>query len=940
MRKTLLNISFCLVGAASFAQVPPTALDSIQNDSIFFENQMQEVILIGYGTKKAGAITGSVSQVKADDIVRTPAQSPIQAIQGKAAGVNIVTNDEPGATPTIRIRGLGTLIGGRDPLYVVDGIETSNITGLNPNDIDKIDILKDASSLAIYGQKGANGVVLITTKKGKRGDVKINYSGYYGQKFIQREVDMADSYRYAYYNNTALGSSSYFSFDQPYNTNWLDEITDTGEVMNNTISIAGAGENSSYYFSASNYKEEGILNGSKYERTNVISKNEFRMLDDKLKISPFFNLSSANTTPKPLSAFTNAYKQSPIMPVQYPNGRWGAPLVNEDGINDMTGDRYNNVANPAAQLYYNNEKRKNVVLIGSIKAELELFEYFTLTSNFGATSDWEKGYAFTPTRDLWLAANPTSTVEDYIAQNPENPIINTLQQRRKTNYRWNWDNYATFSKYFGDHNVTVVAGISRSTYGISEFLNATRYDVPEQSNYWNLDLSSNNIEVAPGSVVENNSGQPGSPSTPIVSVAYFGRAEYEYKRKYLFSASVRREGISTFQGDNKVAIFPAVSAGWLVTDEEFMNNVKFLDYLKIRGGYGEVGNGNSLALNTILFNVSNYPFGPDQVINPGLNNPGQIDRNLSWETMKEIDLGIDFAPLQNRLTGTIDLYDRKNEDIILPILVPPVLSPDPVFLNSGVVTNQGVEVSLKWQDRIGDNLNYWIGGKFSYNKNELKEVYNEELFGDYTGGGLGNGQYTKQVLVGQPLGSFYVYQTTGFNSDGAFTYSDQRVVAGSYLPTTTFGLNLGLTYRNIDFSVDAYGVGGNKLYNGKKAQRFGGENVESEVLDSFYTPSTPNATNPKPSNDVPRASTYFVENGDYLRINNITLGYKIPLDIKGIDRVRIYATAINPFLFTSYSGFTPELSGNNNGDPLGTAGIELDAYPTNKSYLFGLNIDF
>ncbi|KAF2519979.1 SusC/RagA family TonB-linked outer membrane protein [Flavobacterium salilacus subsp. salilacus] len=934
MRKTLLNISFCLVGAAAFAQVPPTPLDSIPNDSIFFENQMQEVILIGYGTKKAGAITGSVAQIKADDIVRTPAQSPIQAIQGRAAGVNIVTNDEPGATPTIRIRGLGTLIGGRDPLYVVDGIETSNITGLNPNDIDKIDILKDASSLAIYGQKGANGVVLITTKKGKRGDVKINYSGYYGQKFIQRDVEMADSYRYAYYNNTALGSSSYFSFDQPYNTNWLDEITDTGEVMNNTISIAGAGENSSYYFSASNYKEEGILNGSKYERTNIISKNEFRMLDDKLKISPFFNLSSANTTPKPLSAFTNAYKQSPIMPVRYPNGRWGAPLVNEDGVNDLTGDRYNNVANPAAQLYYFNEKNKNVMLIGSIKAELELLDYLTVTSNFGATSEWARGYSFTPTRELWLASNPTSTVEDYIAQNPENPIVNTLQQRRSTNYRWNWDNYITFSKYFGDHNVTAVAGMSRSTYNISEYLNATRFDVPEQSNYWNLNLSSNNVEVAPGSVVQNNSG------TPIVSVAYFGRAEYEYKRKYLFSASVRREGISTFQGDNKYAIFPAVSAGWVVTDEDFMNNVKFLDHLKIRGGYGEVGNGNSLALNAILFNVSNYPFGPDQVINPGLNNPGQIDRNLSWETMKEFDLGIDFATLQNRLTGTIDLYDRKNEDIILPISVPPVLSPEPVFLNSGVVTNQGVEVSLKWQDRIGDNINYWIGGNFSYNKNELKEVYNQELFGDYIGGGLGNGQYTKQVLVGQPLGSFYVYETTGFNSDGAFTYSDQRVVAGSYLPTATYGINLGLTYKGIDFSVDAYGVGGNKLYNGKKAQRFGGENVEYDILDSFYTPSTPNASNPKPSNDVPRASTYYVENGDYLRINNITLGYTIPLDIKGIDRVRLYATAINPFLFTNYSGFSPELSGNNNGDPLGTAGIELDAYPTNKSYLFGLNIDF
>ncbi|WP_188621206.1 SusC/RagA family TonB-linked outer membrane protein [Flavobacterium suaedae] len=934
MKKTLLHISLCLLGATSFAQVPPTPLDSIPNDSLFFDTQMEEVVLIGYGTKKAGAITGSVSQIKADDIVRTPAQSPIQAIQGRAAGVNIVTNDEPGATPTIRIRGLGTLVGGRDPLYIVDGVETSNITGLNPNDIKNIDILKDASSLAIYGQKGANGVILITTKRGKRGDIKVNYSGYYGQKFIQRDVEMADSYRYAYYNNTALGSSSYFSFDQPYNTNWLEEVTDTGEVMNNTISLSGADENANYYLSASNYKEKGILRGAEYERTNVISKNEFRLFDGKLKVSPFINISSAKATPKPLSVFTNAYKQSPIMPVRYANGRWGAPLVNEQGINDMTGDRYNNVANPAAQLYYYNERRKNVLLIGSIKAELEILDYLTLTSNFGATGEWERGYTYTPTRELWLASNPTGTVEDYIAQNPENPIINTLQQRRSSNYRWNWDNYLTFNKYFGDHDVTLVAGLSRSTYNTMEFLNATRYDVPEQSNYWNLDLSTNNIEVAPGSVAQNNS------STPIVSVAYFGRAEYEYKRKYLFSASVRREGISVFQGDKKFGIFPAVSAGWLVTDEEFMRDVKFLDHLKVRGGYGEVGNGNSLALNEILFTVSNYPFGPDQVINPGLNNPGQIDRNLSWETMKEFDFGIDFATLSYRLTGTVDLYDRKNENILLPISVPPVLSPEPVFLNSGVVTNKGVEVSLKWQDYIGNDINYWIGGNFSYNQNELKEVYNEELFGAYTGGGLGNGQYTKQVLIGQPLGSFYVYDTTGFNSDGAFTYSDQRVVAGSYIPTTTYGINLGLTYKGIDFSVDAYGVGGNKLYNGKKAQRFGGENIEYDLLDSFWTPSTPNATNPKPSNDVPRASTYYVENGDYLRINNITLGYKLPLDIKGIDRIRVYATAVNPFLFTNYSGFSPELSGSGNGDPLGSAGIELDAYPTNKSYLFGLNIDF
>ena len=329
MKKTLLNISFSLLAVPLFAQVPPTPAqpnDSLFNDSVFFQSEMQEVVLIGYGTKKAGAITGSVSQVKAADIVRTPAQSAIQAIQGKAAGVNITTNDEPGQNPTIRIRGLGTITGARDPLYVIDGIETNGLNGLNPNDIAAIDILKDASSLAIYGQKGSNGVILITTKKGKQGAIKVSYDAYYGQKFIQQKVDMADSYRFAYYNNAALGLSSYFNFNQPYNTNWLDEITGTGEVISNNISLSGASDNASYYFGASNYKEKGILNGSEYERTNVISKTEFKLYEGKIKVTPFFNLSIDNNTPKPLSAFTNAYRQAPIMPVKYDNGRWAGPF--------------------------------------------------------------------------------------------------------------------------------------------------------------------------------------------------------------------------------------------------------------------------------------------------------------------------------------------------------------------------------------------------------------------------------------------------------------------------------------------------------------------------------------------------------------------------------------------------------------------------------------
>lgn len=893
-------------------------------------SMMNEVVIVGYGSKKAGAITGSVSQVKSADILKTPSQNAIQAIQGKAAGINIVTNDEPGANPSIRIRGLGTLLGGRDPLYIIDGIEASSLNGLSPNEIATFDILKDASSLAIYGQKGSNGVVLVTTKKGK-GEIKVNYDAYYGQKDIQRKVKMADSYRYAYYNNSALGSSSYFNFSQPYDTNWLDEITSAGEVMSNYVSLSGGNENASYYFAATNYKEQGILNGTNFERTNLNSRNEFKVWGGTLKISPALNVSIVKNTPKPLSAFTNAYRQSPIVPVQFPNGRWGVPLRDPaTGLIAIDGnDRFNNVANPVAQLFFTQEQNKNVVFFGSIGAELKILNELKFNSNFGATYDVSRGYTFTPSREIFLSQNPTKEIVDYPAASP----INILQQRRASSYRWNWDNYFTFKKGFNKHDVTLVAGMSRTTSNVAENLSGTRWNVPEQSNYWSLDLSSYNTETAPGAVVSNSN------ETPTVSIAYFGRVEYEFDNKYLLSASLRREGISAFQEDKRWAVFPAVSAGWILTGESFMQNATFFDFLKLRAGYGEVGNGNTLnALNIPVFSAGfNYAFGSDQTIYPGSNQPYQVDPNLTWETMKELDFGLDFTILNRRLTGTVDVYDRKSSNIILPVRLPSVISPGLVTVNTGDVSNKGVEVSLKWSGEVNSNLKYWISGNYSHNKNVLTNVSNA-YFSDFIGGSIDNGQWTKKVIVGEALGSFYVYEVTGINGDGNFTYSSERVVAGSYLPTYTYGLSLGFNYKNLDFSVDTYGVGGNKVYNGKKAQRFGGENVESAVLEDFWTPSNPNASNPTPFNTVPTSSTYYIEDGSYFRINNITIGYTLPKLYKKINKIRVYATAVNPFLFTKFTGYSPELSGNNNADPLGTAGIELNAYPTNKTYLFGLNV--
>ncbi len=930
-------LSFSYIGFVSVTMKATPSMKVVLKEEV---NTLNEVVVIGYGTKKLGAITGSVSQIKSEEIIKTPAQSAIQAVQGKAAGVNIVTNDEPGGSPTIRIRGLGTLISGRDPLYIIDGVESGGLNGLSPNEIASIDILKDASSLAIYGQKGSNGVVIITTKKGKPGKVTFSYDAYYGQKFIQKKVKMADTERFTYYNNVAAGSTSYFNSNQPYSTDWLDEITDTGEVASHYISMAGGSDNANYYFGVTNYKEKGILMGSEFERTNINTKNEFRMLDSKLKVNQNLNLAISQSTPKPVSAFTNAYKQAPIVPVRFENGRWGVPLRNPDtGLVDINGsDRFNNVANPVAQLQNAIEENKSIDISGSVAAELQLFKELKFTSSFGATYSTFKAYSYSSDLENYLTANATLDASDFQATfGPNNPYLeNRLTQVRNENYLWNWDNYATFNKMFNKHEITVVAGMSRSTTNNFETLRGTRYNVPLQSNYWYLDQSVFENEVNPRAIVGN------SHSTPVVSIAYFGRAEYEYDGKYLLTAVIRREGTSTFQESQRWGNFPSISAGWVISNESFMQKVTFVNSLKLRGGYGEIGNANvPNAINNVVFSTGSYgyPFGEGQIINPGTNIRNEVDKFLTWEIMKEVDLGLDFRMFSNKLSGTFDVYDRKSVRLLLPIALPPVVSEGLVTLNTGEVSNKGVELSLRWDGEINSNLKYYLSGNYSHNENKLKNVSNS-FFDDYIGGGLGNGEVTKQVLVGEALGTFYVYDVTGYDSDGALTYSDERIAAGSYIPTFTYGLSFGMNYKNVDFSVDAYGVGGNKIYNGKKAQHFGGENIEYDYLNSFWTPSTPNAANPKPYNTTPRASTYFIEDGDFLRINNITIGYTVPILKTPIDRLRVYVTAVNPFVFTKYSGFSPEVTGNNGGDPLGSAGIEVDAYPTNKTFLFGLNVSF
>jgi TonB-linked SusC/RagA family outer membrane protein len=934
----ILKISFVGFDALSIAATAEPMTITLKESK---DTELKEVVVIGYGTRKKIDNTTAITSLKAEEISKTKVLNASQAIQGKAAGVQVISSDLPGSTPSVVIRGLGTALGGRNPLYIVDGMPTENINNINTNDITSYEILKDASSLAIYGTRAANGVIIITTKKGKGDKVTVEIESFTGIREPLKKVKMAGSNKYAHYSNSALQSTT-FSQDQPINTDWFDEITRTGSYTQNNASVSGSTENIKYFFSLGNYEEEGILNGLDYSRTTFRNNNDFK-ISKKLSLNQNFSLSSTKSTPKPLSAFTNAYKQSPIVPVRFSTGQYGVPFVGEDGFAATTGSAFNNVGNPVAQLDFFNEEQESVVLQGGLKLDYEIVKSLKFTSQFNGEYYTWKNYNFEDTKNIWLAADPTRVASEYSATDN----VNLLTKGREEYFNWNLSNYLTYNKVFADiHDVEVTAGIETSVKGAREKLTIARKNVNADENYWSL----SGVDYV-GTVTSYKDEVFNE--TKLAS--YFGRFQYKLMDRYLFTGTIRRDGSSNFTEDYRWGTFPAFGLGWIITKEDFMADVELINLLKLRGGWGKLGNQN-VPLNNQAYasGLSSYLGG--SILYEGTTINSQIDPSLSWEVTEEASVGLDFELLQNRLKGSFDVYDKATTNVILstrPYLTSGITTSSPAHV--GEVSNKGFEVALRWDDRITDNLSYWVGGNYSNNKNELTSLKNATL-APINGGSLGNGQWTKLLdnsSIGQPLGSFYMYEYAGFDStNGQMLYYNaagdkvtQAVLAetdkkyvGSILPTSTYGVSLGLNYKNFDFSVDGYGTSGADVYNGKKAQRFSGENIEETLATDFWTVNNTTASNPAPFNQVPVASTYYLESGDFFRINNITVGYKLPLQGTFISSCRIYANAINPFITQKFSGFSPELNGN--GDPYGTQGIELDAYPTLRSFVIGANLKF
>jgi TonB-linked SusC/RagA family outer membrane protein len=910
------------------------------------DTSLKEVVVIGYGTRKKIDNTTAISSIKAEEITKTKVLNASQAIQGKAAGVQVTSSDLPGSTPSVVIRGLGTALGGRTPLYVVDGMPTENINNINTNDITSYDILKDASALAIYGTRAANGVILITTKKGKGDKVSVEIESYAGVRQPLKKVKMAGSNKYAYYTNSALQSTT-FSQDQPINTDWFDEITRTGTYTQNNISVSGANENIKYFFSLGNYDEKAILNGLDYGRTTFRNNNEYK-ISKKLTLNQNFSFTSTKSTPKPLGAFTNAYKQSPIVPVRFADGKYGVSRVGADGFASETGAAFNNVGNPVAQLDFFDEEQRSVNLQGGLKLDYEIVKSLKFTSQFNGEYYTWKNYNYEDTKNIWLAGNPDKVASDYEKLFP-NSNLNLLTKGREEYFNWNLSNYLTYNKVFAEiHDIEVTAGIETNVKGPREKLTIKRKNVNSDANYWAL----KDVEYT-----TNVTSYKDETFNETKLASYLGRFQYKLMDRYLVTGTVRRDGSSNFGKDYRWGTFPAVGAGWIISKEDFMTDSKVINLLKLRGSWGRLGNQN-VPLNSQGYTSGLNAYLGGSILNEGTTINSQIDPSLSWEISEESSVGLDFELFDNRLKGTVDLYEKNTTNVILntkPYSTSGITNASPAHV--GEVSNKGYELSLRWDDKISDNFSYYIGGNFSNNKNELTGLKNVVL-SPVIGGGLLNGQDTKlldNTTVGQPLGSFYIYEYAGFdatngkmlyyNAAGAKVTQDalsattDKKYVGSSLAKSNYGISLGFNYKNFDLSVDGYGTAGAKVYNGKKGQRFAGENIEETLATDFWTSNNLTASNPGAFNQVPVASTYYLESGDFFRINNITLGYKLPLQTASfIDSCRIYVNAINPFITQKFSGFSPELNGD--GNPYGSQGVELDAYPTLRSFVIGANLKF
>ena len=907
---------------------------------------LDEVVVIGYGVQKKADLTGSVANINTEKLNTQSNANIGQALQGKIAGVDIVSQGgAPGSGTRIMVRGIGTL-NNASPLYIVDGMYMNSNDHINPNDIASIDVLKDASSAAIYGSRAANGVIIVTTKEGSNTEGKpiIDLSVNLGISTASKFLDMLDAKGWAEVTTIARQAIGKPALDmatdlanKPDN-DWQDIMFRPALMQNYNLAVKGGGKYSTYYTGLGYFNQDGIVRGTNYQRYNIQSKNDYK----RGIFSAGTNLIISFSHDKPLhqelrGGMIGTILQSVPTLEKYDDTR-------EGGYGGTYGDVVN-IPHPLAIIDDNIMDRynENVKIFANLYAQIELFKGLKYKLNLTPDFSFERYKNYLNKYDFGLATNSITQL--------------TERQRRRRNILV--ENLLTFDRTFGEHKISALAGY---TYQDSRFRHIQAYGEGLPQGLEEIDAATTN---------RSNEGN----SWRSVLTSILGRVFYSYQNKYLFTATIRRDGSSKFGKNNRYGYFPSFSLGWNVAEEKFMENVHWLDQLKLRGGYGVLGNqeiDNYQYSSTITTGI-NYPDGNGGLLQ-GAFPKNFANPDIKWEETAMTNVGIDFMAFNNRLSLTADYYVKNTKDILLTVPIPISSggANDPIR-NAGKIRNNGFEFNLGWMDQPNPDISYGINLIGSFNKNKVIAMGSES--GSIKGGSTNQNITTSETKAGYPIGGYWLISTAGYfnsqeevdayakdgkkiqpaaepgdikfvdaNNDGVIN-DDDRVFQGSPFPDFTFALNGNMRYKNFDLSIGLQGVLGNKIYNATRQTLEDvtkGSNFLASCLD-YWTPENKNASHPRLTWDDPNRNTRaesdrYLENGSYLRLRSVQLGYTFPQTwFKGaIQHARVYINAENLFTITSYSGYSPDV----NADNANYRGFDNFIYPTNRTFMLGLNVTF
>ncbi len=896
-----------------------------------------EIVVVGYGTQKAKDMTAPIATIKGSELVKQATSNAMSALQGKMSGVQITNSGAPGAGPTVKIRGVGSIGDYANPLYVVDGVFVDNIDFLSSGDIEDLTVLKDASAAAIYGVRAANGVVLVTTKKGKMDQTNVSYEGYVGVQIPVNVMKLANKNQYVELLNEAnANTTGYVTKDAsayPASTDWYSELLRNAVMHSHAVDISGATEKTNYSVGLNYFYQEGIMKAKNdYERFNFRARvdqkvNDWFSMGFNTVISDYMKNNANN------NAFFSAFVNPPVYSVYddtnsaaYPV-RFGSPQTYGFG---------NQYGNPVAAAYYNNSKEDGMKLIFSTYAEISLIpEKLKFRTSFNEDIGFWKSQSYTPEFNVGgsQGVRKSSLTKTYGVSTKQ--II---------------DNLLTYNDQIDEHSFNLMLGQSTRIEKQS-WMSGSAQDVPGYDDQ--------SIYLATGSFRDRNANDGASTYNGL---SFFTRGTYNNSDRYLATFTFRADASSKYQ--EKWGYFPSVGLGWILTGEDFMAEQDVFDFLKVRGSWGLLGNDNIPANSAVILGTSGAGssgiFG--DVLVDGLGAQTVVQRYLKWEVVNEVNIGVDFALVDQKLKGDLDFYNRVTNNVVFYAPIATGGGVAELLSNNGKVQNMGVELNLNWNEKINDDLSYNISFNATTVHNKVLALEGR----DYIPGASVRGNYATRTAVGHPIGSFYGYEiekvyasesealqdpvSQDYKFGGYFKYKNQngdnvidekdKVYLGSPIPWLMSGVDFGMNYQQFDASVSFQGQFGNKVLNAKRMNRdvFADGNYDLDFYENRWTNT--NRDTKYPSSEayntsfVQQANNFFVEDASYIRIQNMQLGYTMH-EIKGIKSLRVYISAQRPFTFFTYKGFTPEVG----GSPINN-GIDTSVYPMQAIYSVGLKMNF